>query len=119
MRAQRHAKLQTAVEELLGHIIKTVNEKKEHIPPVLSPHTLTFPFDITVAGYACVLPLGSSLSSTAHTHHQACRQGGGPVLWTGRRQANAHAHKPAARAQLNKLLLETPDGYIGWVWAKL
>lgn len=52
VRARRHAKLQTAVEEALLSIICAVNDKKDHIPPVVSPHLVTFPFDITVAGYA-------------------------------------------------------------------
>ena len=50
MRARRHAKLQGAVEEALLAIICAVNDKKDHIPPVVSPHLVTFPFDITVAG---------------------------------------------------------------------
>jgi len=54
VRARRHAKLQTAVEEALLAIICAVNDKKDHIPPVVSPHLVTFPFDITVAGYACL-----------------------------------------------------------------
>ena len=28
----------------------TVNEKRDHIPPVVSGSAVTFPFDITVAG---------------------------------------------------------------------
>ena len=50
VRARRHAKLQTAVEEALLTIICAVNDKKDHIPPVVSPHLITFPFDITVTG---------------------------------------------------------------------
>ncbi|DBA94021.1 hypothetical protein WJX77_005384 [Trebouxia sp. C0004] len=50
VRARRHTKLQTAVEEALLSIICAVNDKKDHIPPVVSPHLVTFPFDITVAG---------------------------------------------------------------------
>lgn len=50
VRARRHIKLQTAVEEALLTIICAVNDKKDHIPPVVSPHLITFPFDITVTG---------------------------------------------------------------------
>ena len=50
VRARRHTKLQTAVEEALLTIICAVNDKKDHIPPVVSPHLITFPFDITVTG---------------------------------------------------------------------
>jgi len=49
-RAQRQAKLQAALEELLTAIVRIVNDKKEHIPPVVSANTLTFPFDISVLG---------------------------------------------------------------------
>lgn len=49
-RRQRHAKLQSSLEELLSAIVCLVNEKKEHIPPVVSANTLTFPFDISIAG---------------------------------------------------------------------
>ena len=50
VRARRHAKLQTAVELLMTLIIRTVNDKKDHIPPVTSAAVLTFPFEITIAG---------------------------------------------------------------------
>lgn len=50
VRARRHTKLQTAVEEALLTIICAVNDKKDHIPPVNTAHLLTFPFDITITG---------------------------------------------------------------------
>lgn len=50
VRARRHAKLQTAVELLMTLILRTVNDKKDHIPPVTSAAVLTFPFEITIAG---------------------------------------------------------------------
>jgi autophagy-related protein 101 len=49
-RAQRHTKLQAAVEEGMSFIVRTVNEKKDHIPPVVSSAVVTFPFDISIAG---------------------------------------------------------------------
>ena len=55
VRRQRQAKLQSALEDLLLTIVRIVNEKKEHIPPVVSANTLTFPFDISIAGFASLL----------------------------------------------------------------
>jgi len=49
-RQQRKVKLQAALEELLTAIVRLVNDKKEHIPPVVSANTLTFPFDVSVVG---------------------------------------------------------------------
>ena len=51
VRAQRQAKLQAALEELMTLIVRTVNDKKDHIPPVVSSAVLTFSFDISIAGY--------------------------------------------------------------------
>lgn len=50
MRTQRRARLQSALEDRLTHIVALVNSKKEHIPPVVSQATVTYPFDITIAG---------------------------------------------------------------------
>jgi len=50
VRAQRQAKLQAALEELMTLVLRTVNDKKDHIPPVVSSAVLTFSFDISVAG---------------------------------------------------------------------
>ena len=54
MRAQRQAKLQAALEELMTLVVRTINEKKDHIPPVVSSAVLTFSFDISIAG--CAVP---------------------------------------------------------------
>jgi len=51
VRAQRQAKLQAALEELMTLVLRTVNDKKDHIPPVVSSAVLTFSFEISVAGY--------------------------------------------------------------------
>ena len=48
--AVRHAKLQSSMEGLMAFLIKTISEKKDHIPPVVSSNTVTFPFDISIAG---------------------------------------------------------------------
>ena len=38
-------------------IVRLVNDKKDHIPPVTSPAVLTFPFEITIAGWDVPLSL--------------------------------------------------------------
>eukprot|EP00887_Chlorella_sp_A99_P001068 scaffold14.g1068.t1 len=50
LRAQRKQAVQAALEDCLATIVRAVNEKKDHIPPVVSGSAVTFPFDITVAG---------------------------------------------------------------------
>ena len=50
VRERRHAKLQAAMEDVMTAIVRQVNDKKDHIPPVTSPAVLTFPFEITIAG---------------------------------------------------------------------
>ena len=35
-------------------VVRTINEKKDHIPPVVSSAVLTFSFDISIAG--CAVP---------------------------------------------------------------
>lgn len=49
-RVQRQAKLQSGLQESLITIVRLVNEKRDHIPPVVTTGPLTFPFDITTAG---------------------------------------------------------------------
>lgn len=58
--AVRHAKLQAAMEGLMAFLIQTISVKKDHIPPVVSTSTVTFPFDISIAGYSSN-PLHSSM----------------------------------------------------------
>lgn len=50
LRAQRRQRVQAALEECLTAVVRHVNEKRDHIPPVVSASAVTFPFDITVAG---------------------------------------------------------------------
>jgi hypothetical protein len=47
-RAARHAALETALSGALMYILRTVNERKEHIPPVVSGGVVSFPFDIAL-----------------------------------------------------------------------
>ena len=49
-RAKRKQALQTQLEACLTSIVTAVNEKRDHIPPVVSGAALTFPFDVTVEG---------------------------------------------------------------------
>ena len=65
-RAQRQAKLQAALEELMTLVVRTINEKKDHIPPVVSSAVLTFSFDISIAG------CGSN-TRMCHRNEELCR----------------------------------------------
>lgn len=60
-RVQRQAKLQSGLQESLTTIVRLVNEKRDHIPPVVSSSPLTFPFDITIVGYASFLLASTSV----------------------------------------------------------
>ncbi|KDD74711.1 hypothetical protein H632_c1120p0 [Helicosporidium sp. ATCC 50920] len=46
----RRRLLQSSVEESLGAIVSQVNARRDHLPPVVSGSTVTFPFDISVSG---------------------------------------------------------------------
>lgn len=48
--AQRLARLQKGMEELIAYVVLCVNEKKDHIPPVVSQSALTYAFDIALVG---------------------------------------------------------------------
>ncbi|GIL84135.1 hypothetical protein Vretimale_11086 [Volvox reticuliferus] len=50
VRAARQARLQSALEEQLTLVVRRVNDRRDHIPPVLSTSAVTFPFDITFSG---------------------------------------------------------------------
>jgi hypothetical protein len=45
-RAARHAALETQLQAAILYILRTANERKEHIPPVVSGGVVSFPFDI-------------------------------------------------------------------------
>ena len=62
MRGKRSAALQAELEERLAEVVRSVNERKDHIPPVVSPATVTFPFEIAIAG--CVPQTGHALRIT-------------------------------------------------------
>lgn len=131
VRAKRHAKLQASVEQLMTLVLRTINEKKDHIPPVTSAAVLTFPFEITVAGCACrcvsarssahqvCIELGSSSAGNMHGPDDLqdqpldiamstptlcpCSQGWKHRLRAGDDEATAHAHQSPASAELRRL----------------
>lgn len=47
-RNARHAALELALRDVLFQIIRLVNEKKDHIPPVLNTDVVSFPYEITI-----------------------------------------------------------------------
>lgn len=60
VKLQRQAKLQSAIEEMLMLIVRTVNDRKDHIPPVTSSSLVTYPFDVHMdVGSSRFLPLNT------------------------------------------------------------
>ncbi|GMH14764.1 hypothetical protein Nepgr_016605 [Nepenthes gracilis] len=47
--ARRHT-LEASPHDVLFQIVRFVNEKKDHIPPIPSRESISFPFDITILG---------------------------------------------------------------------
>ncbi|XP_057966012.1 autophagy-related protein 101 isoform X2 [Malania oleifera] len=47
-RSARRASLEASLREVLFQIIKFVNEKKDHIPPIPSLEGISFPYEITI-----------------------------------------------------------------------
>ena len=47
-RGARQRALEAALQAAVLHILRTVNERKEHIPPVVSGGVMSFPFDIAL-----------------------------------------------------------------------
>ncbi len=47
-RRARHAALEEALRSSVQHILRTVNDKREHIPPVVSTGVVSFPFEIAL-----------------------------------------------------------------------
>lgn len=44
----KQKRLQSSLEDALTFIVRSVNEKRDHIPPVVSGSAVTFPFDISL-----------------------------------------------------------------------
>ncbi|XP_021723135.1 autophagy-related protein 101-like [Chenopodium quinoa] len=47
-RSARRAAIEVSLREVLFQIIKFVNEKKDHIPPIPSREGISFPYEITI-----------------------------------------------------------------------
>eukprot|EP00249_Psilotum_nudum_P004679 c18187_g1_i1 orf=260-916(-) len=47
-RTKCHAALEMALRDELYHILQLVNEKKDHIPPVINFDVVSFPFEISI-----------------------------------------------------------------------
>jgi len=51
-RQRRHATLEAALRDVITQVLLIVNEKKDHIPPVLQPDlVISFPFEISIPRY--------------------------------------------------------------------
>ncbi|GAA0176358.1 hypothetical protein LIER_29364 [Lithospermum erythrorhizon] len=48
-RTARRAALESSLREILFHIIKFVNEKKDHVPPIPNLDGISFPYEITIS----------------------------------------------------------------------
>lgn len=57
-RAARQAQRQAQLEGLLTEVVTRVNEKRAHIPPVVSSSPCSFPFDVAVTSGGGQLPFG-------------------------------------------------------------
>eukprot|EP00898_Chlorokybus_atmophyticus_P003468 jgi/Chlat1/4121/Chrsp269S03956 len=47
-RTRRHKALEEALSDVLLQILRVANDKREHIPPVVSPEVATFPYELTI-----------------------------------------------------------------------
>lgn len=68
VRAQRSTQLLAELEECVAAIVGAVNQKKDHIPPVVSSQAVTFPFEIAIRG--CVPCYSAKASNAQHTCSQ-------------------------------------------------
>ena len=50
-RSVHRALIEGSLREVLFQIIKFVNEKKDHIPPLPSREGISFPYEITIPRY--------------------------------------------------------------------
>lgn len=66
-RTARRAALEASLRDVLFQIIRFVNEKKDHIPPIPNLEGVSFPYEITISRYFLLL-------SVAHrTDANTCR----------------------------------------------
>lgn len=54
-RTARRAALEASLRDVLFQIIRFVNEKKDHIPPVPNFEGIAFPYEITISRYSLLL----------------------------------------------------------------
>lgn len=47
-RTKRDTALETSLREVLFQILQLVNDKKDHIPPVLNSEIVSFPYEISI-----------------------------------------------------------------------
>lgn len=47
-RSKRHSALEGALRDILLQVLQLVNEKKDHIPPVLNTDVVAFPYEISI-----------------------------------------------------------------------
>ena len=48
-RSHRRAALEASLREVLFQIIKFVNERKDHVPPIPNLEGVSFPYEITIS----------------------------------------------------------------------
>ncbi|CAI9110100.1 OLC1v1010067C3 [Oldenlandia corymbosa var. corymbosa] len=53
-RVARRAALESSLREVLFQIIKFVNEKKDHVPPIPNLEGISFPYEITISSRRCL-----------------------------------------------------------------
>lgn len=46
--SSRRAALESTLREVLFQVIRFVNEKKDHIPPISNSEVISFPYEITI-----------------------------------------------------------------------
>ena len=107
----RRARLQTQLEEIITLIVHTVNDNKDHIPPVVNNNVLPFPYELKVgqcaphhaaaahhlslAAWCCLHRTWSTIKACGHSllslEPEWCLQG-------GRRAAHTVTHDLAAKS---------------------
>jgi hypothetical protein len=48
--SRRQARQQASLQQAQAEVLRFVSDRRDHIPPVISASTVTFPFDIMMAG---------------------------------------------------------------------
>lgn len=66
-RNKQDAVLEASLREVLFQILQNVNEKKDHIPPVLNSNIVSFPYEITISSPSDSLIRMDKLKRMLHT----------------------------------------------------